>query len=105
MPRTIRLGISTCPNDMLAFHATLHRLVDWRGLDFQFELLDIQQLNNSLHAHTLNVARASFHTALKLADKTIVLMSPDPRRVSDVAMSGCGFNSIFTVGDRPSPPD
>ena len=46
MSKTIRLGISTCPNDTFAFHALLHRLVDWRGLDFQVELLDIQQLND-----------------------------------------------------------
>ncbi len=75
MPRTIRLGISTCPNDTFAFHAILHRLVDWRGFDFQIELLDIQQLNNRLHAGTLDVAKVSFHAALKLADKTIVLPS------------------------------
>ncbi|MEZ6135891.1 MAG: MqnA/MqnD/SBP family protein [Pirellulaceae bacterium] len=45
---SIRLGISTCPNDTFAFHALLHRLVDWRGLEFSVELLDIQELNNRL---------------------------------------------------------
>jgi 1,4-dihydroxy-6-naphthoate synthase len=37
----IHLGISTCPNDTFAFHGLLTRAVDWRGLDFQVELLDV----------------------------------------------------------------
>lgn len=48
-------------------------LVDWRGIDFQVELLDIQQLNNRLREGTFDVAKASFHAALKLADRTFVL--------------------------------
>ena len=42
-PTQIRLGISTCPNDTFAFHALIHRLVDWQGLEFQIELLEISQ--------------------------------------------------------------
>jgi 1,4-dihydroxy-6-naphthoate synthase len=69
----IRLGISTCPNDTFAFHALIHRCVDWRGLDFEIELLDIQLLNDRLFDGGLDVAKTSFHAALLLADKTIVL--------------------------------
>jgi 1,4-dihydroxy-6-naphthoate synthase len=75
MSDTIRLGISTCPNDTFAFHALLHRLVDWRGLDFQVELLDIQQLNDRLFRGDLDIAKASFHAALLLADRMWVLPS------------------------------
>ncbi|NNE00523.1 MAG: 1,4-dihydroxy-6-naphthoate synthase [Pirellulaceae bacterium] len=75
MAEPIRLGISTCPNDTFTFHALMNRLVDWRGLDFQIELLDIQQLNNRLFAGQFDVAKASFHAALLLADKTVVLPS------------------------------
>ena len=75
MSRTIRLGISTCPNDTFAFHALMHRCVDWRGLDFQVELLDIQQLNDRLFRGEFDVAKASFHAALKLADRMLVLPS------------------------------
>ena len=38
--KTIRLGISTCPNDTFTFHALINRLVDWRGL----ELYDYPQI-------------------------------------------------------------
>ena len=72
MSPTIRLGISTCPNDTFAFHAMLHRMVDWRGLDFQIELRDIQQLNSRAFQGELDIAKVSFHAALLLADRMLV---------------------------------
>jgi 1,4-dihydroxy-6-naphthoate synthase len=73
--QTIRLGISTCPNDTFAFHGLLARKVAWRGLDFAVELLDIQELNDRLRAGSFDVAKASFHVALQLADEYVVLPS------------------------------
>lgn len=75
MSHTVRLGISTCPNDTFAFHALINRLVDWRGLDFQIDLLDIQQLNASLFEQRFDVAKCSFHAALLLSDSVYVLPS------------------------------
>lgn len=72
---TIHLGISTCPNDTFAFHGLLTRSVDWRGLQFEVELIDIQQLNDRLFAGEFDVAKTSFHAALLLSDKTVVLPS------------------------------
>ena len=71
----VRLGISTCPNDTFAFHGLMTRQVDWRGIDFQIELLDIQQLNNRLFRGDFDVAKASFHAALRLAQQCVVLPS------------------------------
>lgn len=71
----IRLGISTCPNDTFAFHGLLNRCVDWQGLDFKVELLDIQQLNNRLRGGSFDVAKASFYAALQLANRYLVLPS------------------------------
>jgi 1,4-dihydroxy-6-naphthoate synthase len=65
----IRFAISTCPNDTFAFHAFLHRLVDWRGLDFEIELMDIQTLNERLLEGSLDVAKTSFHAAIHLTDR------------------------------------
>lgn len=73
--QTIRLGISTCPNDTFAFHALIEKAVDWRGLNFEIELLDIQQLNDRLFAGEFDVAKASFHAALWLAESCVVLPS------------------------------
>ena len=75
MGTPIHLAISTCPNDTFAFHALMTKAVDWRGLDFSFELLDIQQLNSRLFAGDFDVAKTSFHAALKLAAETVVLPS------------------------------
>lgn len=75
MTQRIRLGISTCPNDTFAFHALMQRKVDWRGLDFQIELLDIQQLNSRAFQGELDIAKVSFHAALFLADEMLVLPS------------------------------
>lgn len=72
---TIRLAISTCPNDTFAFHALIEKAVDWRGLKFEIELLDIQQLNDRLFAGDFDVAKASFHAALLLAESCVVLPS------------------------------
>lgn len=72
-PPTIRLGISTCPNDTFAFDALLRRQVDWRGIDFRVELLDIQELNRRLFAGDFDVAKTSFHAAALLSEETVVL--------------------------------
>lgn len=75
MTRPIHLAISTCPNDTFAFHALMTKAVDWRGLEFRLELLDIQQLNDRLFAGDFDAAKTSFHAALKMTDETIVLPS------------------------------
>lgn len=71
----IRLAISTCPNDTFAFHAILEKKIDLRGLEFEIQLLDIQQLNEGLFEGRFDVAKASFHAATHLSDQMLVLPS------------------------------
>lgn len=75
MHTTIRLGISTCPNDTFAFDGLLRGLVDTGGLQFEIELLDIQQLNDGLLEDRFDVAKGSFHAAVLLSDRLSVLPS------------------------------
>ena len=75
MTQTIRLGISTCPNDTFAFHGLLTRAVDWRGLRFEVELLDIEQLNERLARGDFDVCKTSFSAALSMVDDIVVLPS------------------------------
>ena len=75
MSRPIRLGISTCPNDTFAFHGLLTRAVDWRGLDFEIELLDVETLNERLLCGSFDVCKASFHAAMLAAGEVVVLPS------------------------------
>jgi 1,4-dihydroxy-6-naphthoate synthase len=53
----------------------MERLVDWGGLDFSIELLDIQELNDGLREGRFDVAKVSFHAALSLTEQTLVLPS------------------------------
>ncbi len=75
MSQKIHLGISTCPNDTFTFHGLMTRSVDWRGLEFEIELIDIQQLNDRLFRSDFDAAKTSFHAALLLANETVVLPS------------------------------
>lgn len=75
MSQKIHLGISTCPNDTFTFHALMTRSIDWRGLEFEVELIDIQQLNDRLFNGEFDVAKTSFHAALLLTNETVVLPS------------------------------
>ncbi|MEQ9409958.1 MAG: 1,4-dihydroxy-6-naphthoate synthase [Fuerstiella sp.] len=100
MTRRIQLGISTCPNDTFTFHALMNRLVDWRGLEFDIELLDIQQLNDRLFRGDFDVAKVSFHASLRLAHETVVLPSG--------SALGFGVGPLLLAartGERPSSAD
>lgn len=68
----IKIGISTCPNDTFAFFPLLERRLATDGFELDFCLLDVQELNERLQAGELDVGKASFHAALKLADSYAV---------------------------------
>jgi 1,4-dihydroxy-6-naphthoate synthase len=69
----LRLGLSTCPNDTFAFHALRAREVDWRGIEFEFELADVEQLNERMLAGALDASKVSFHAALQAGARWCVL--------------------------------
>ena len=76
------------------------RQVDWRGLTFDVELIDIQQLNLRLFQGDFDAAKASFHAALLLADETVVLPSG--------SALGFGVGPLLLSarsGDSPARPD
>ena len=75
MTHAIQLGISTCPNDTFAFHGLINQLVDWQGLHFEIELLDIEELNKRLFVQAFDIAKASFHAAILLGEHYVVLPS------------------------------
>jgi len=75
MSKPIHIGISTCPNDTFAFHGLIERRVNLRGLEFRFEMLDVEELNQRLFAGDFDVAKASFHAAIYLSSEFGVLPS------------------------------
>ncbi len=72
-PRTLHLGISTCPNDTFLFHGLLTGAVEIPGIALEIELLDVQELNERLLAGDFDVAKASYHLALRMADELVAL--------------------------------
>jgi 1,4-dihydroxy-6-naphthoate synthase len=73
MNRTIRLGISPCPNDTFAFHGLLSNRVETGSLRFDIELLDIEHLNERMLRGDFDVCKVSFAAALAMADDVVVL--------------------------------
>jgi len=69
----LHLGISTCPNDTFLFHGLLTGEVEVEGHDLSIELLDVQELNERLLAGDFDVAKASYHLALRLAVDLVAL--------------------------------
>jgi 1,4-dihydroxy-6-naphthoate synthase len=71
--KRLRVGISPCPNDTFAFHGLLERAVPTDGLELEFELADVEELNRRLARGDLDAAKCSFHAALHLAETAVVL--------------------------------
>lgn len=59
--RTIRVGLSPCPNDTFLFHALLEGLVEVPGLRFEPVFDDVEALNQRAERGELEVTKASFH--------------------------------------------
>ncbi|MAB81080.1 MAG: hypothetical protein CMJ89_17175 [Planctomycetes bacterium] len=75
MTRSLRIGISTCPNDTFTFHALMNGEVSVPGLELEFTLADVEELNEAMFAGRLDVAKVSFHAALENAKNIVVLPS------------------------------
>ncbi len=73
MTTRIHLGLSTCPNDTYLAHALLTGAIETPGIEFDIELLDVQTLNERLAKGHFDVAKASYHLALRMADELVVL--------------------------------
>jgi 1,4-dihydroxy-6-naphthoate synthase len=93
----VRLAISTCPNDTFAFHALMHQAVDCRGLKFEVELLDIQQLNDRMMSGAFDVIKGSFFAALHASDRIMILPSG--------SALGFGVGPLLLAGNANTRPE
>ncbi len=71
--RRLRVGISTCPNDTFAFHGLLSGAVECREAALEFELHDVQTLNERFRRGELDVAKVSFAALLDSGERAWVL--------------------------------
>lgn len=75
MTRSLKLGISTCPNDTFAFHALITGAVRCTGLELEFVLADVEELNTALASGELDVSKGSFALAIERSEELCVLNS------------------------------
>ena len=57
--RRLRLAISPCPNDTFMFDAIVNKRIDLRGLEFDVEYHDIEELNNMALAAKNDITKCS----------------------------------------------
>lgn len=96
MSRTLRLGISPCPNDVYTFFGLLAGRVRVRDVDLRIELRDVQALNEGLAAGGFDAAKASYYAALRMAEPPMALRAG--------SALGSGVGPVLLAGPRPPPP-
>lgn len=73
MTRALRIGLSTCPNDTFLFHALLEGIVRPRGLELDFVLADVEELNERMLRGELALSKTSVPAMLAMAERVWVL--------------------------------
>ena len=69
----LAIGISTCPNDTFAFHALLEGEVRIEGIELDFTLADVEELNCGMLEGRFDVCKVSAHAALIASDRVLAL--------------------------------
>lgn len=71
----IQLAFSPCPNDTFMFDAMIHGKIDTEGLEFNYELLDIETLNKKALQGVFDVSKISFFAFTSVAEQYQLLIS------------------------------
>ena len=71
----LKLGFSPCPNDTFMFDALVHQKINTEGLDFDFVLADVEQLNTWAFKGKLDITKLSFNAFSKCISDYILLDS------------------------------
>lgn len=71
----LTFGFSPCPNDTFIFDAMVHRRIDTEGLDFDYFMSDIEDLNTRALSGETDITKISFLAYAFAADKYLILDS------------------------------
>jgi 1,4-dihydroxy-6-naphthoate synthase len=71
----LTLGFSTCPNDTFIFDAMVHQKINTFGLEFEYILGDVEELNRMAAQGKPDVTKLSFNAFFSVADKYCLLNS------------------------------
>ena len=75
MNKKITLGFSPCPNDTFIFDAMVHHKIDTEGLEFDYFMADVEELNTKAFNGIPDVCKVSYHAYLHLINDYILLNS------------------------------
>jgi len=71
----LTLGFSTCPNDTFIFDAMVHGRIDTEGLDFNYLLADVEDLNIRAFNNELDITKMSYFAYAYAAQNYLILDS------------------------------
>jgi 1,4-dihydroxy-6-naphthoate synthase len=69
----LTLGFSPCPNDTFIFEAMVHGRIDTEGLEFDWFLADVEELNRRAIEGTVDITKMSYHAFARAAAGYLIL--------------------------------
>jgi 1,4-dihydroxy-6-naphthoate synthase len=71
----LTLGFSPCPNDTFIFDAMVHGRIDTEGLEFDYFLADVEELNRKAFEGEVQITKMSYHAYAYAAKNYLILDS------------------------------
>ncbi|HEX2921728.1 MAG TPA: 1,4-dihydroxy-6-naphthoate synthase [Bacteroidales bacterium] len=71
----LNLGFSPCPNDTFIFEAMVHGRIDTEGIEFEYFLADVEELNKRAFAGDVDITKMSYHAYVYAAKNYLILDS------------------------------
>lgn len=71
----LKLGFSPCPNDTFIFDALVHQRIDTEGLEFDYFVADIEELNQKAFHAAADITKISCHAYSYITGKFAILDS------------------------------
>ncbi|HKK42552.1 MAG TPA: 1,4-dihydroxy-6-naphthoate synthase [Bacteroidales bacterium] len=69
----LTLGFSPCPNDTFIFDAMVHGRIDTEGLEFDYFLADVEELNRKALDSGVDITKISYHAYTRVADNYLIM--------------------------------
>jgi 1,4-dihydroxy-6-naphthoate synthase len=69
----LTLGFSPCPNDTFIFDAMVHGRIDTEGLEFDYFLTDVEELNRKALSADIDVTKISYNAYAYVAQNYLIL--------------------------------
>ncbi len=71
----LTLGFSPCPNDTFIFDAMVHGRIDTEGIEFDYFLADVEELNRRALGSEVQITKVSYHAYSHIARDYLILDS------------------------------